>query len=180
MKLKSVLAAAAVLTLAVALPALAQQTEIAGDMVTVKGSVEAIEEALRPGGTPPQDRVGDISDFSAAKQLLFSNRALPALELIRGMVAKDPENPFYRELEATANLQLGRLDAAMASLEEMRRQEEADRAGRSRWRAACPRWPRAATRDRGPGRRHRRRSASWFVDVIRGSEMEIDCAGERD
>jgi len=47
MKLKSVLAAAAVLTLAVALPALAQQTEIAGDMVTVKGSVEAIDHTNR-------------------------------------------------------------------------------------------------------------------------------------
>ena len=47
MKLKSVLAAAAVLTLAVALPALAQQTEIAGDLVTVKGSVEAIDHTNR-------------------------------------------------------------------------------------------------------------------------------------
>ena len=47
MKLKSVLAAVAVLTLAVALPALAQQTEIAGDMVTVKGSVEAIDHTNR-------------------------------------------------------------------------------------------------------------------------------------
>ena len=47
MKLKSVFVAAAVLTLAVALPALAQQTEIAGDMTTVKGTVEAIDHAQR-------------------------------------------------------------------------------------------------------------------------------------
>ena len=47
MKLKSVLAAAAVLTLAMALPALAQQTAIPGDMVTVKGSVEAIDHTNR-------------------------------------------------------------------------------------------------------------------------------------
>jgi hypothetical protein len=47
MSLKKVLVAAAVLTLAVALPALAQQTEIAGEMVTVKGSVEAIDHTNR-------------------------------------------------------------------------------------------------------------------------------------
>jgi len=47
MKLKSVLVTAAVLTLAVALPALAQQTEIAGEMVTIKGSVEAIDHTNR-------------------------------------------------------------------------------------------------------------------------------------
>jgi hypothetical protein len=47
MKLKLVCAAAAVLALAVALPALAQQTEIAGDMVTVKGTVEAIDHTNR-------------------------------------------------------------------------------------------------------------------------------------
>jgi len=48
MSLKNVLtAAAAALTLAVALPALAQQTEIPGDMVTVKGTVEAIDHTNR-------------------------------------------------------------------------------------------------------------------------------------
>ena len=47
MKLKSVFVAAAVLTLAMALPALAQQTEIAGDMTTVKGTVEAIDHTNR-------------------------------------------------------------------------------------------------------------------------------------
>jgi hypothetical protein len=47
MKLKSVFVAAAVLTLAVAGLAVAQQTEIAGDMVTVKGTVEAIDHTNR-------------------------------------------------------------------------------------------------------------------------------------
>jgi hypothetical protein len=47
MRLKGILAVAAVLALAVALPALAQQTEIAGDMVTVKGTVEAIDHTNR-------------------------------------------------------------------------------------------------------------------------------------
>jgi hypothetical protein len=47
MKLKSILAAAAVLALAAALPVLAQQTEIPGDMVTVKGTVEAIDHTNR-------------------------------------------------------------------------------------------------------------------------------------
>ncbi len=93
-----------------------------GYLAAAVGEVEAIEEVLRPGGIPPQDRVRDISDFSAAKQMLFSNRPLTALELIRGLVEGDPQNAFYRELEATANLQLGRLDAALASVEEIRRQ----------------------------------------------------------
>ena len=47
MSLKNALVATAALTLAVALPALAQQKEIAGDMVTVKGTVEAIDHTNR-------------------------------------------------------------------------------------------------------------------------------------
>ena len=47
MKLKSTLAVAAVLTLAVVALAPAQQREIAGDMVTVKGTVEAIDHTSR-------------------------------------------------------------------------------------------------------------------------------------
>ena len=47
MRLKNVLAAAAVVTLAMAGVALAQQTEIAGEMVEVKGTVEAIDHTNR-------------------------------------------------------------------------------------------------------------------------------------
>jgi hypothetical protein len=47
MKLKIVGATVAVLALAAALPVLAQQAEIPGDMVTVKGTVEAIDHTNR-------------------------------------------------------------------------------------------------------------------------------------
>ena len=59
MKLKSVFVAAAVLTLAVAGLAMAQQTEIAGDMTTVKGTVEAIDHTQRVLTLKMEDGVFD-------------------------------------------------------------------------------------------------------------------------
>ncbi len=88
-------------------------------------SVEKIEEVLRPGGIAPQDRVADVSDLSMAKQRLFSRQPLPALELASGLLEKDPGNTLYLEIEATANLQLGRLDEALETLREMRRNDQA-------------------------------------------------------
>ncbi len=84
-----------------------------------------IEEVLRPGGIAPQDRVADVSELSMAKQLLFRRQPLPARELVRGLLDKDPQNVLYLELRAGADLQLGRLDAALETLQEIRRGDQA-------------------------------------------------------
>ncbi len=93
--------------------------------LTGSGSGEKIEEVLRPGGIAPQDRVGDVNDLSMAKQMLFSRQSLPARELISGLLEKDPGNTYYLELQATADVQLGRLDSALETLREIRRNDRA-------------------------------------------------------
>lgn len=79
-----------------------------------------IEEVLRRDGDAPQDRVADISTISAAKQLLFSNRPLPARELLSELLERNPESQNYLEMIATANLQLGLFEEALGALERIR------------------------------------------------------------
>ncbi|MCP4895738.1 MAG: sulfatase-like hydrolase/transferase [bacterium] len=95
-----------------------QQLMALGYLSGSGGESSKIEEVLRPGGIAPQDRVRDVSDFSKAKNLLSENRPLPAREVIQGLVDKDPKNPAYLELLATAYTQMGQLDKALAILEE--------------------------------------------------------------
>ena len=84
-----------------------------------------IEEVLRPGGVAPQDRVADVSDLSMAKQMLFRRQSLPARELVTGLLEEDPDNAYYLELLASADVQLGRLDEALETLQEIRSQDRA-------------------------------------------------------
>lgn len=86
---------------------------------------ETITEELRSDGIPPQDRVGDISDLSLAKQLLFNRQPLRALEVVERLLDGHPENPTYLEMLATANLQLGRLERALEVIDEVRGMETA-------------------------------------------------------
>ncbi len=84
------------------------------------GAADAeIVEELRPGGVPPQDRVEDINDLSMAKQLLFAQNALPAQELILSLLERQPGNPTYLEMLATAYLQQGQIAAAAETVEQL-------------------------------------------------------------
>ena len=78
---------------------------------------ETIEEVLRPGGVPPQDRVHRVSDFSTVKQLLFVGQHLRAREIAQDLVDEEPDNTFYLELLATAEAQMGDFDDALGTLE---------------------------------------------------------------
>ena len=80
----------------------------------------AITEELHEGGIAPQDRVGDVNDLSSAKSLLFQSRPLEARELLLSLIARDPENPMYRELLMGAELQLGMVKQALADFEILR------------------------------------------------------------
>lgn len=77
----------------------------------------AIVEALHPGGTPPQDRVEDVSAMTRAKNLLLAGLPLDALQTVRRLLQLDPDNAYYLEIQAHAQAQLGLLDDALESLE---------------------------------------------------------------
>ncbi|MCP4657435.1 MAG: sulfatase-like hydrolase/transferase [bacterium] len=81
------------------------------------GDDSEIREILRQGGTPPQDRVGDVNEMSMAKNHLFRGQPLAAREAVLNLLERDPENPFYLDLLAQAELGMGRPEAALAALE---------------------------------------------------------------
>ena len=89
------------------------------------GVGDVIVEELRRDGVPPQDRVGDISDLSLAKQLISNRQPLRAREVVARLLEGHAENPTYLEMMATVDLQLGRLDAALETIERVRGLESA-------------------------------------------------------
>jgi len=81
------------------------------------GDRSEIRETLLEGGIPPQDRVADVNEMSLTKNHLAKGEALAAREGALNLLKRDPENPFYLDLLAQAELRLGRPDAALAALE---------------------------------------------------------------
>jgi tetratricopeptide (TPR) repeat protein len=86
-----------------------------------------IVEVLQEGGTPPQDRVQDVSAMTRAKNLLLGGQALDALQTIRRLLQLDPDNAHYLEIQAYAQAHLGLLDEALLSVERIGRQGEGAR-----------------------------------------------------
>ena len=76
-----------------------------------------IVEELRDDGIPPQDRVVDNTLSSEARNLLTSGRAAAARQLVGELLERDPGNPFYRELQVQADLQLGQIESAADAVE---------------------------------------------------------------
>jgi tetratricopeptide (TPR) repeat protein len=81
------------------------------------GGETEIHEELRSDGLAPQDRAGDLSVVSEARQLLNAGNALAARELARLLVANAPEDPFYNEILASAEAQLGNFEEATAAVD---------------------------------------------------------------
>lgn len=79
-----------------------------------------VSEVLSQDGIPPQDRVGDINNLSAAKHLLFAGKAPEAIVYTRKLVDADPDSPLYLELHAEALGDLGHLDEAWKVVEKLR------------------------------------------------------------
>jgi len=72
----------------------------------------SVREELRDDGEAPQDRVGDNSLVSAAKQQIFRENYLAAKESALRLVELDPDNPYYQGMLATAYLGLGQAEEA--------------------------------------------------------------------
>jgi arylsulfatase A-like enzyme len=83
------------------------------------GDTSEIREVLRDDGIPPQQRVGDVNEMSLTKNHLAKGESLAAREGALNLLKRDPANPFYLELLAQAELQLGRPEAALAALEQI-------------------------------------------------------------
>jgi len=81
------------------------------------GDRSDIRETLLDGGTPPQERVADVNEMSLTKNHLAKGESMAAREGALNLLKRDTENPFYLELLAQAELQLGRPEAALAALE---------------------------------------------------------------
>lgn len=90
-----------------------QRLEALGYLHTAGGGGEVIQERLRSDGLSPRDRVGDVNDLSAAKQLLFQGRFQEALVYTDRLVRGGPETPLYLDLHVQALLRNGRTDAAL-------------------------------------------------------------------
>lgn len=97
-----------------------KRLESLGYLHSASSGGETLVEALIDEGAPPQERVGDINDMSAAKHLLFEGRSADAIHYTTKLVAASPEDPLYLELHASALSDLGRLDEAWEALEQLR------------------------------------------------------------
>jgi tetratricopeptide (TPR) repeat protein len=85
------------------------------------GASEAPEttglEEIYDQGVAPRDRAGDVSQWSTAKNFLFSRQFLEAREIAQDLVDVDPTNQLYLALLAIAQFNLGHTDQALATLE---------------------------------------------------------------
>jgi arylsulfatase A-like enzyme/predicted Zn-dependent protease len=79
---------------------------------------ENIQEKLLDGGVPPQERIGDNSLASFAKQLLANGDFLRAKDSAEQLISRDPDNAFYRGILAQSWLGLGDAERAAAVLEQ--------------------------------------------------------------
>ncbi len=86
--------------------------EALGYLTAAGDSPAGITEELRDGGIAPQDRVGDNSLSSLAKQLIVGGQFLAARDAAATLVERDPGSPFYRGLLTMALLGLGHTEQA--------------------------------------------------------------------
>ncbi|MCG8462304.1 MAG: sulfatase-like hydrolase/transferase, partial [Holophagales bacterium] len=93
-----------------------RRLEALGYISSSGGSVEVVEK-LDASGVPPQDRVADVNEMSSAKNELLNERPQGALALAETLLRRAPDNVFYLQIRATAEMMLGRLDASIATLE---------------------------------------------------------------
>ncbi|MCG8455820.1 MAG: sulfatase-like hydrolase/transferase, partial [Holophagales bacterium] len=68
---------------------------------------ESITDVLRDDGTPPQDRVRDLSQWSRAKHHLTRGEHLAAKDAVAPLLDTAPDNAVYRMLAAWAEMGLG-------------------------------------------------------------------------
>lgn len=94
-----------------------EQLEALGYLSGSGGDPTHVREELHDGGTPPQERVGDVNLTSRTKQALEEKDFLSAKEFALKLVARDPDNPYYCGLLAHAYVGLGQIERAADAIE---------------------------------------------------------------
>lgn len=101
-------------------PATRARLEALGYIQTDSG-VPTVSEELDGSGTPPRDRVADVNDISTAKSFLHENRPAAAKDIAMKLLRRDPDNSYYLQLKASAELMMDQLDLALETIDEIRR-----------------------------------------------------------
>ena len=91
--------------------------------IQTDGGTPTIDEELDGTGTPPQDRVADVNDVSTAKNFLHQKNPAAAKEVALKLLRRAPDNAFYLQLKASAELQLNQLEEALATIAVIRQKD---------------------------------------------------------
>jgi arylsulfatase A-like enzyme/Flp pilus assembly protein TadD len=94
-----------------------QRLAALGYIAGLDAPISTTAEEFHADGVAPQDRAGDVSRWSAAKNLIFSKNYLDAREIAQELVDDDPDNQLYLTLLAISQFSLGQNDQALATLE---------------------------------------------------------------
>jgi arylsulfatase A-like enzyme/Flp pilus assembly protein TadD len=97
-----------------------------GYLAAGAGQGQEIREELRSDGLAPQDRAGDMSMVGQARSFLSAGDPWAARDVAQRLLIGAPDDPFYLEILATAEVQLERPDAALPAVEKMLKQGPAN------------------------------------------------------
>ncbi len=97
----------------------ARRLQALGYLQISRDGIDPIEETLNEDGAAPQDHVRNVTEYSQAKGYLFQGRIPEAKEMLLVLLDRDPENPHYLELLASAEMRLGRFEQALEILEQL-------------------------------------------------------------
>lgn len=98
-------------------PETVQRLQALGYLTGSGEGVHEIREELRSDGVAPQDRIGDVSMMSAARDALVRGKPVVARQYADWLLERDPENRYRLEILAHAQFMLGALDEGLATVE---------------------------------------------------------------
>jgi arylsulfatase A-like enzyme/Flp pilus assembly protein TadD len=90
-----------------------------GYLAAGAGQGQEIREELRSDGLAPQDRARDVSLIGMARALGMRGDHWGARDIARRLLVGAGDDPFYLEMLANSDLNLGQPDEALASIEKM-------------------------------------------------------------
>jgi tetratricopeptide (TPR) repeat protein len=93
--------------------------EALGYLAAGAGDGQEIREELRDDGIAPQDRADDVSMVGMARALSHQGDHWGARDIARRLLAGAPNDPFYLEMLAIAEINLGQPDAALEAVEKL-------------------------------------------------------------
>lgn len=90
-----------------------------GYLAAGAGQAQEIHEELRSDGLAPQDRARDVSLVGKARTLSRQGDHWGTREAVTTLLVGAPDDPYYLEMLAQADLNLGQVDLALASVEKL-------------------------------------------------------------